>query len=336
MKYLKRYKFVWIALATLIFIRWFIVDNYFISSGSMRGTLIEGDYVLVSKLSYGPRLPKVIKIPFIDYDGPILRVINWHPFLSIHDSNIRLPFGKVNRNDIIAFDPPHMSPDRVSLYIPFIKRCVGIPGDSIKIVDGKLFVNQIQNSSNYKKDYLITLNDLNDANKITNRIQVVDKNRKLIKISAKEYEVEKLKNEDYILDLREELQSKDYVDFDVFPYSSEFPSNRDNVSEFRLPSKGMSVILNPASFSYYSEAINLYEGVTLARHKDGSFLINGATATHYTFTQNYYFAIGDNWDYSVDSRFWGMFPEKFIHGKVTMIWFSRNDKIEWSRIFTRL
>lgn len=91
------------------FIRPFIVEAFKIPSGSMMQTLLVGDRILVCKFAYG------IKIPMTDY-----RILD---------------FRKPQRGDVVVFIPPH-EPHK-----NFIKRIVGLPGDTIAVRDETLYVN---------------------------------------------------------------------------------------------------------------------------------------------------------------------------------------------------
>ncbi|PID74036.1 MAG: signal peptidase I [Desulfobacterales bacterium] len=98
-----------LAILLALFIRTFIVQAFKIPSGSMKETLQIGDHILVSKFSYG------IKIPFT------------HIMI--------MEFAPPERGDIIVFEFPD-DPDK-----DFIKRVMGVPGDTIEIRDKQLFVN---------------------------------------------------------------------------------------------------------------------------------------------------------------------------------------------------
>ena len=98
-----------IALALALFIRTFIIQAFKIPSGSMIPTLEIGDHILVSKFSYG------VKIPFTDIC-----------FLDFH---------KPEREDVIVFREPKQGKK------DFIKRVIGLPGDHVEVRQKKLFIN---------------------------------------------------------------------------------------------------------------------------------------------------------------------------------------------------
>jgi signal peptidase I len=98
-----------LAIVIAFFIRTFVVQAYKIPSGSMKPTLLIGDHILVSKFNYG------IKLPFI--------------------RSTLIPIGSPKRGDIVVFIYPE---DRSK---DFIKRLVGLPGDTVEVRDKQIFLN---------------------------------------------------------------------------------------------------------------------------------------------------------------------------------------------------
>lgn len=160
-------------------IRTFLIEAFTIPSSSMQGTLLNGDYLFVSKLSYGPRIPMTpLSIPFVHSS-----IFGGKSYVeSVQLPYYRLPgFGNVERNDVVVFNFPEgdtvamintntsyygfcrqlaMSKHvdyaqgreelwRISdiVYRPvdkednYIKRCVAIPGDTLQIIDRTLHIN---------------------------------------------------------------------------------------------------------------------------------------------------------------------------------------------------
>ncbi|ANA40650.1 MULTISPECIES: signal peptidase I [Geobacter] len=98
-----------IAVILALIIRTFVVQAFKIPSGSMEDTLAIGDHILVSKFIYGT------KIPFVD-----------GRYLKIRDPK---------RGDVIVFEYPE-DPSK-----DFIKRVIGLPGDTIQVVQKQVFIN---------------------------------------------------------------------------------------------------------------------------------------------------------------------------------------------------
>ena len=158
-----------IVAATLI--RTFFIEAYTIPSGSMEGTMLINDYLFVSKVSYGPRLPMTpVAIPLVHNTMPFFGGKSYTD--AVQWNYHRLPgFGKVERNDVVVFNFPNndtvMTDNPAGDYYGdvrlygraavwnrteiitrpvdkkenYIKRCVGISGDIIEVKDGVVFVN---------------------------------------------------------------------------------------------------------------------------------------------------------------------------------------------------
>ena len=127
-------------------IKTFIIDAFKIPSGSMKDTLLEGDFILVNKLSYGLSTP---------YQIPILGE-------RLNKSQI-FSFGKPSRNNVIAFEiPAELYNPSSKEYSILVKRIIGLPGDTLEIKDKEIFINRekIRNPS-----YLhINLSESSDEN----------------------------------------------------------------------------------------------------------------------------------------------------------------------------
>ena len=106
---IKNLEAIVIAIVLALFIRTFIVQSFFIPSGSMKPTLLPGDYILVNKFIYGVRIPYV---------------------------GTRLFFHRVpKRGDVIVFIYPKKPSE------DFIKRVIGLPGEIVQIINGKIYIN---------------------------------------------------------------------------------------------------------------------------------------------------------------------------------------------------
>jgi signal peptidase I len=106
-----------------IFLRLYCFDTYRILSTSMTPTLIPGDFIVVSKMSYGPRMLKVRQF-FKDGKNEYSRLKG---------------FGTIKRGDLVVFNWPNYASlkdsNQTMFGIVVVKRCYGIPGDTVMIRD---------------------------------------------------------------------------------------------------------------------------------------------------------------------------------------------------------
>ena len=108
-----------IAVVLFLLLRAFVLQTFFITSGSMEDTLLVGDFLVVNRASVGSRIPfTTLRIP--GYRG-------------------------VERGDILVFDPTH-EPD-----LKLVKRLIGLPGDTLEMRDGILFINGVRQEEPYVK-----------------------------------------------------------------------------------------------------------------------------------------------------------------------------------------
>jgi len=180
-----------------------LVQAFVIPTGSMEDTLLIGDHLLVDKLAYAPA-------------GPLSKYV--------------IPYTDVKRGDIIVFRYP------VEIQQTFVKRCIGIPGDRIRLVNKQLILNG------------------------------------------------KPVNEPYV------YHKTEYID----SYRDNFPSEPNvHVAEF-----AQDMLLNHV--------------------QNGEVVVPPGA----------YFAMGDNRDSSLDSRYWGFVPRANIIGKPLIIYWSYDASTE--------
>ena len=134
--------------ATLL--RTFTIEAYTIPTPSMEKSLLVGDYLFVSKLSYGPRVPITpLTFPLVHHTLPIIggkSYLEWiktpyHRMSGLRNGNEQSDIG-VERNDCVVFNWPAEREGRpIDKKENYIKRCVALPGDSLEISNGRLFIN---------------------------------------------------------------------------------------------------------------------------------------------------------------------------------------------------
>lgn len=344
---------VWAGSAAII-IRSFFLELYMIPTSSMESSLLVGDFLVVSKFHYGTRLPMVpLSVPFVHNKLPLVNVKSYLDWIVL--PYLRLPgITEVKRNDVVVFNYPAddiepNNPDlgpvaETSMKENYIKRCVAISGDTLQVINHQVYINgkvgfnppemqysydvrTSQEGFNPKALGELGFRDPEDSNRNWGeigpgqyRFDMTAKTAATIKSWSNVTKVEPV-----ILD------TSIYLD-NIYPKSPLFKWNYDQFGPIIIPKKGMTISLTDSNIATYKRVIVAYEGHTL-EGSAGKTLIDGKSATTYTFEMNYYFMMGDNRNNSLDGRFWGFVPESHIVGKPLIVLFSKENGIRWGRFF---
>ena len=267
-----------IIVATLV--HTYVIQPYTIPTSSLEKSLLVGDFLFVSKMNYGARVPMTtVALPMVHDSIPMTKnksYLSWPqlPYL-------RLPsFEKIKNCDIVVFNWPVdtvykfrdnsgrsvIKPiDKKSNYV---KRCVGIAGDSLQIKDGIVYINgkilalpeRAKPQYSYKIaldgktpiDFEYLFNDLH----VTDGAGFISEKRDTLFVSAlPETSVERLKNVPGITAVTR-IISKD-VEEGIFPHIHQW--NRDNLGPIYIPKAGKSVAINLVTLPFYSRIISVYE-----------------------------------------------------------------------------
>jgi signal peptidase I len=368
------------AVIAATFIRMFFIEAYTIPTSSMEKSLLVGDYLFVSKTAYGPKTPNTpLSFPFVHNTMPLTKgtksYLEW-----IQKPYHRMAgFGKIKNDDVVVFHFPEG--DTVALNIQaasyhqlvrdygrervwsdkrnfgqivsrpvdkrenYIKRCVAIPGDEVKLERGQLFVNgkPQQNIPGIQHNYRVTTNGTAINPKALDKLKIAEDDRDVF--SSEQYEFPltkesagKLREFTNVVSVDKITREPGVWEQGIFPSHQNFQWNVDNFGPITIPGKGKTVQLTIDNLPLYKRIISVYENNKL--EVNGSEIkINGEIANSYTFKMDYYWMMGDNRNNSADSRYWGFVPEDHVVGKAKFIWLSMDKdrsfpaKIRLGRMF---
>jgi len=330
-------KTILISFICVLIIRTFIFEISPVTSPSMEKSLLTGDFMLINKLSYGPRLPKtILSIPFVNqkYFSKLIML----PYLRL--------FGTpgVERNDIIVFNYPLEDDLPVDHRSYFVKRCIAIPGDSIKIIDGDTYINHEKTEDNQSFQFNYHLKSEKELDstfiqhfKLFEGGKISENNDYSFTLTNNL--VDTFKSKTFISIVEKNKEKIGMWDEFVFPFNEYYKWNVDNFGPLKIPQKGDTVKLDSTNWCVYERIVTQYENNDV-EIKNDSLFINNKYSNYYVIKQNYYFMMGDNRHNSQDSRHWGFVPEDHIIGKVSRIIFSIDklwgDGIRWNRLFKAL
>jgi len=321
---------LWAAIAAII-IRTFFFEAYRIPTPSMEQTLLTGDFLIVSKMNYGPRTPMTIALPFT----------------SIHVPGVTLPwfripgFQDIKRNDIVVFNYP-VDAKPISQKTNYIKRAVGMPGDELEIREKVLYINgePAEVMETYEQLYTVTTRErirLNDSKvRLAGGMLLGSESPGTFVVNMTGAVREEIQSWDEVVSVEPRMRpdsAQDYIRSN-FTFRRGMDGNHDHLPAFVIPYKGMELELSDETWAVYRDVVERHERNEVQRTPDG-FVINGQPALTYTVQKDYYFMMGDNRDNSEDSRHWGFVPDDHVIGKPAIVYFSWNHETNLPR-FSRL
>ncbi len=370
------------ALVAVYFINIYIFQNYQIPSSSLEKTLRVGDFLYVSKMGYGARVPQTpLSMPLVQHTFPQWLGGGKSYFDNPHWEYKRLAGWKTpQKGDIVVFNFPAgdtvctkiQNPDYYTLCYyqgrnvvhnrkdifgdivvrpvdrreNYVKRCVGTPGDSLKIVDNviytKLSAESLElretersevKSSGWIQEPTHEFAQLNyfvrtDGHVLTksylDKVGISMDDRIMVEAGIYHFPLTKA--------MKEQLEKNPHVTEIILEPSQNggavYPLGhndwtRDNYGPIYIPRKGDRVMITEQNYWIYKRIADAYEFQPIRIGEE------------YTFKMDYYWMQGDNRHNSADSRYWGFVPEDHIVGQPIFVWLSI-DKDTHSIRFSRI
>ena len=350
------------ALVAVYFINLYIFQNYQIPSSSLEKTLRVGDFLYVSKMAYGARVPQTpLSMPLVQHTMPEWLGGGQSYFYHPHWGYKRLKgWTSPQKGDIVVFNFPAgdtvcslmQNPDYYTLkhyygeaFIRqrqdvfgeivtrpvdrrenYVKRCVGTPGDSLQIIDNVIYVNgeREPEREGLQLNYYVQTDGHIFTAKYLEKIGISVADRVQVDATTWHFPLTEA--------MREELGKNPHVlaivvepedrGGAVYPMGHN-EWTRDNYGPIYIPKKGDRILITEENYWVYKRIADAYEMKPMAIGEE------------YEFGMDYYWMMGDNRHNSADSRYWGFVPEDHVVGRPVFIWLSIDKdrhKIRWDRL----
>ncbi len=346
------------ALVAVYFINLYIFQNYQIPSSSLEKTLRVGDFLLVSKISYGARVPNTpLSMPLVQHTFPAM--------LGGSKSYIDKPqwdykrlrgWDTPKKGDIVVFNFPTgdtvctqmQNPDYYTLCYyygkqvvenrkdvfgdivvrpidrreNYVKRCVGTPGDSLQIINNIIYINGIAEDipGERQLNYIVRTDGHILTASYLEKIGINKDDRRQLEPGLYHFPLTDTMRDE----MSKNTHIRDIAVEDERNGGAVYPLGhndwtRDNYGPVYIPRRGETIMITEDNYWIYRRIAAAYE------HKSMTI------GEEYTFEMNYYWMMGDNRHNSLDSRYWGFVPEDHIVGRPVFVWLSIEKDLPWGK-----
>ena len=330
-------------------LRTFFIEAYTIPTSSMEKSMLIGDFLFVSKLAYGPRVPMTpVAVPLVHHTIPGTKKKSYSEIVKVPYHRMK-GLGDIKRNDCVVFNWPAEKLNRpVDKKENYVKRCVGIAGDKIEIVNGQLMVNDEPQAEpeGMKKQFTYNVKTKGSGlnpKLLYKKFDITEgsrgSNMNEYNLFLTDEALEGLNEFKNVKSITQNIDTTYNSPQYYFPNNNDHLWNIDNYGPILIPKKGSSIDLTMENIDLYKDIIEIYEENTL-KISENNIYINDSLTSSYKFKMNYYWMMGDNRHNSADSRMWGFLPENHVVGKALFVWMSWDkngkglNKIRWDRLFS--
>lgn len=298
---------IFIAFVLAVLLRLFVFDTVSVASHAMHKSYSIGDRLIVEKWSLGARMPQSIKMPFSSKIKSFKK-----PWLRLTDFPFRFSgLSSVRHNDLLVYNNPAKKQDvPYDLSPTLLSRCAGLPGDTVKVVGSKLFINgkYLQRPFDITTCFQFPYEEGSGIEKIINKAypgtEIIRRDETGF-VFLTQYEFMKL------------VVNEIAIKVPLVQYKSIHDSK-----QIILPEKGQKLTLNKKNIELWRDLLDNYENVSISMSSDGRYEIDGKVANTYSFKHDYYWLLNDHQGYLNDSRTFGLVPECLIIGKACLLLYS--------------
>lgn len=235
----------------------------------------------------------------------------------------------MHRGDVVVFRDPlkdHLARWRRPL---LVKRLVALPGDTVELRAGRLFVNgrAAHEPPGMTMSHLVRLRASADQAAFFERHglprELERPGRDVLELPLNDALAKVIEHDPVVLSVSP-MRLATGSPAHIFPYSPRFPWNSDDYGPIRVPMAGDTLRITVDNLPLYDRIISVYEGHQLG-HLGNALTMDGAPLTAYIVEEDYGFVLGDARHFSADSRYWGFLPMNQVVGRGGPVLLSKGD-----------